>query len=336
MRFAYPDVRFLLLAIPLLLVLFGWARRRRARALSALGNAALVARLSVRSAASWHVLRHGATLGAVLLLTLAAARPQSSLDWVNVEQKGIDLVILLDVSESMAAEDIKPSRLLRAKQDVRDLLSRLEGDRVALVVFAGVPAVQSPLTVDYGAIRLLLDVVEPGMLPRPGTALEVALDRAVSCFDPEDEGAARAVLLITDGESHEGDIERAIGKLEKERVRVYTLGIGRTEGEPIPVKDGSGKSAYKEDASGQVVMTRLDEETLRRIAVRTGGAYVPVASGTTGVEHVARLIGELEEKGFRSGLYKLYEDHFVAFLAPAVLLLLIELGMRNTRRRRRV
>jgi len=334
MRFAYPELRLLLVSIPILILLFWWVSRRRRRLQQTLGDRSLLASLLSRSPKGWVLLRQTLVLLAVLFLTLAAARPQAALDWVNVQQQGIDLVIALDISESMSAEDVKPSRLARAKQDVKDLLSSLSGDRVALVVFAGQAIVQAPLTVDYGAIRLLLDVTEPGMLARPGTAIEEALDRALQCFDVEDQSQARAVLLITDGESHEGDIQKAIDRLSDAGVRVYALGMGRVEGEPIPVRDDTGGVSYKSDREGKVVMTRLDEATLQQIAVATGGAYVPVGDGSQGVDHVAQLIEDLEEKAFEAGLYKLYEDRYVFFLVPGLILMVLEFFLGDLVRRR--
>ncbi len=334
MRFAYPELRLLLLAVPMLLVLYWWARARRRRYQAELGEARLLSGLAPQASGAWKALRRVSMLLAVVFLSLAAARPQVSMDWVNVEQSGIDLVIALDISASMSAEDVAPNRLARAKQDIKDLLSELSGDRVALVVFSGEAAVQSPLTVDYSAIRLLIDAVEPGMLPRPGTALSAALDKGLSCFDPEDRSQARAIMLITDGEGHEGDVDASISALRAAEVRAYALGIGRVTGEPIPVLDDAGTVTYKADREGKVVMTRLDETTLQKIAIETGGAYIPVGGGSTGIDHIATLLGGLEEKAFEAGMYKLYEDRFVYFLVPGLGFLLLEFFMGDRRRRR--
>jgi Ca-activated chloride channel family protein len=334
MRFAYPEIRLLLLLIPILVLLYVWSRARRRRLQSALGPRTLLDRMSSRSPGGWVALRRILVLLGVGLLVLAAARPQENLDWVNVEQAGIDLVVVLDVSLSMTAEDVRPSRFVRARQDVKDLLSKLDGDRVALVLFAGEAQLAAPLTVDYGAIRLLLDVAEPGMLSRPGTALAEALEYAHQCFEGDDTSEARAILLITDGENHEGDVDAMVKKLEDDRVRVFALGIGRPEGEPIPERRDDGTVTYKTDREGKVVMTRLDEAVLQRIAVATGGAYVPVASGAEGLDHTARLIGEMEEKAFEAGLWQLYEDRYAIFLAPALLCLALELLLRDLARRR--
>jgi Ca-activated chloride channel family protein len=337
MRFAYPELRLLVIAvIPLLIVLFVAASRRRRGWTEALGTPAALAAHVRRSSGAWVTLRRIALVVGVTLLGLAAARPQSALDWVSVEQSGIDVVVALDLSLSMSAEDLKPSRIARAKQDVRDLLQRLDGDRVALVVFAGEAIVQSPLTVDYSAIRLLLEVVEPGMLPTPGTAIAAVLDRSLACFPEEDHSQARAVLLISDGEDHEGDVDAAISRVRDAGVRVYALGMGRAEGEPIPVAE-TGEQAtfggYKSDREGKVVMTRLDEGVLRRVASETGGAYVPVSEGTAGVDYVADLISDLEEKAFEAGMFRLYEDRFMVFLAPALLLLMLEFLVGDRARR---
>jgi len=334
MRFANPTLHFLLLAVPILVAVFVLAAVRSRRATRDLGDAKLVDRLRRISPPLWTFFRRAALVFAVALLALAAARPQRALDWVNVKQSGIDLVVVLDVSESMLAEDVRPSRLARARQDVKDLVSRLKGDRVALVVFSGDAVVSSPLTVDYGAINLLLDVAEPGIVARPGTAIGAALSKALECFKPDDTSGARAVLLITDGESTDGDVEGPIADLAAAGVRVYTLGLGRPEGEPIPVRDARGGVAYKSDREGRVVMSRLDETLLQKIALETGGAYVPVAATASGVDGVAQLFEDLEKKSFEAGVYKLYEDRFVVFLLPAVVLLVAEMLIGEWSRRR--
>jgi Ca-activated chloride channel family protein len=334
MRFAHPEIRLFLLFIPLLFVLFLFVRAGRRRARASLGDERLLDGLRGASPAAWVVFRRGALLLALAFLTLAAARPQSALDWINVKQSGIDLVVALDVSESMLAEDVKPNRLARARQDVKDLLTRLQGDRVALVVFSGEALVQSPLTVDYGAVRLLLDVAEPGIVARPGTAIGAALEKALDCMPVEEGAGAQAILLITDGESHEGDVDEVIARAKATGTRVYALGLGRTEGEPIPVRDEHGGVSYKSDREGHVVMSRLDETLLQRIALETGGAYVPISSGTPGVDYVARLFEDLEEKSFEAGMYKLYDDRFIVFLIPAIVLLVAELLLGDWSRRR--
>jgi Ca-activated chloride channel family protein len=335
MRFAYPEIRYLLVLVPIVLALFVSTARWRSRTQAALGDASLVRRLSATSPKAWRIGRRAGLLAALVLLTFAAARPLVSLDWVNVEGRGIDLVVALDVSESMAAEDVKPSRIARARQDIKDVLTQLSGDRVALVFFSGEAVVQTPLTLDTGALRMFVDAAEPGMLPRPGTALDVALTKSLECFEAEDRSAARAILIITDGESHEGDLDRAIARVRQSGVRVFALGVGSVAGEPIPVRDASGTVTLKTDREGRVVMTRLDEAALGRVAMETGGAYIPAGGGGSDVTHLASLIGDLEEKAYEAGLFKLYEDRFVFFLAPAVALLALELLVGDLRGRRR-
>ena len=306
------------LAIPLAWALFALLRRRR-KALAQLVDPALLGVL----APAWNPARARSRLVlrvlALALLVLALARPQWGFRWEDVRRQGLDLMVVLDTSRSMMASDIKPTRLQQAKWGIRDLLRHLRGDRVGLVPFAGSSILQCPLTIDYAAFTMTLDDVYSGIIPRGGTAIEQALRTAIDSF-PEDGAADRVVLLITDGEDHEGDPLQLLPELKEKNVRVYTIGIGTLEGEMVPGADGQG--AYFKDRQGQIVKTALKEDVLQKLALGTGGTYVRSAPGDTGLERVFNeSIANLKRSEQENRTAKIYEERFVWPIAAALLLL---------------
>ena len=306
------------LAIPLAWALFALLRRRR-HALAQLVDPALLGVL----APAWNPARAKSRLVlrvlALALLVVALARPQWGFRWEEVRRKGLDLVVALDTSRSMMASDIKPTRLQQAKWGIRDLLRNLRGDRVGLVPFAGSSILQCPLTIDYAAFAMTLDDVYSGIIPRGGTAIEQALRTAVAAF-PADRTADRVILLITDGEDHEGDPLALLPELKEKGIRVYTIGIGTLEGEMVPAGDGQG--GYFKDRQGQIVKTALKEDVLQKLALGTGGTYVRSAPGDTGLERVFNeSIANLKRSEQENRTAKIYEERFVWPIAAALLLL---------------
>lgn len=306
------------LAVPLAWALFALLRRRR-RALAQLVDPALLPVL----APAWNPARAKTRLVlrilALVLLWTALARPQWGFHWEEVHRKGLDLMVVLDTSRSMMASDIKPSRLQQAKWGVRDLLRNLHGDRVGLVPFAGSSLLQCPLTIDYAAFAMTLDDIYSGIIPRGGTAIEQALRTAIAAF-PADGAADRVILLVTDGEDHEGDPLKLLPELKEKNIRVYTIGIGTLEGEMVPGDDTQG--AYFKDRQGQIVKTVLKEDVLQKLALGTGGTYVRSAPGDTGLERVFNeSINSLKRAEQETRTAKIYEERFVWPILAALLLL---------------
>ena len=306
------------LAVPLAWALFALLRRRR-RALAQLVDPALLPVL----APAWNPARAKARLVlrvlAMVLLWLALARPQWGFHWEEVRRKGLDLMVVLDTSRSMMASDIKPSRLQQAKWGIRDLLRNLHGDRVGLVPFAGSSLLQCPLTIDYAAFAMTLDDVYSGIIPRGGTAIAQALRTAIAAF-PADGAADRVILLVTDGEDHEGDPLGLLPELKEKNIRVYTIGIGTLEGEMVPGADSQG--AYFKDRQSQIVKTVLKEDVLQKLALGTGGTYVRSAPGDTGLERVFNeSINSLKRAEQETRTAKIYEERFVWPILAALLLL---------------
>jgi len=324
MKFAFPALLELLWVLPLLAAVIALGVRRKRRALGAYAEAPLLERFvrRERRAAAW--VRGGLLLSAVFFLVVAAARPLLGVHYVPVRRTGVDVVIALDTSASMDAVDVRPSRLERAKQEIVELLGRLRGDRVGLVVFAGNAYVQCPLTLDYAAVRLVLDAVRTDATPVPGTALGEAIRISSQCFDPK-ERRYRALVLITDGEDHEGDPVGLAREAAEQGARIFTIGMGTPGGAPVPERDAEGNVAgYKKDASGQLVMSRLDESTLVRVAEAGHGRYVRAGSGIADRDAVYRDIAGMEEREVRGGFVAQYHDRFHYAVAIALVLLAIE------------
>jgi Ca-activated chloride channel family protein len=233
-------------------------------------------------------------------------------------------MIAMDVSKSMAARDVKPDRLERAKLAVKDMIGKLKGDRVGLIAFAGSAFLQCPLTSDYSGFSLALDDLDTSIIPRPGTAIAAAIREAVKVLKGADK-KFKVLVLITDGEDHEGDPIRASLDAQKEGLRIFCVGVGSKEGELVPAVDERGGRGFLRDASGNVVKSRLNEELLQRIALNTGGAYIHA----TGVEFGLNVlykekISKLEKHEFESKMRKQFIERFQIFLAIAVFLLFLE------------
>jgi Ca-activated chloride channel family protein len=310
-----------LAALPIAAWALAALRRDRRRRLARLADPALWPELMPTLRPTRERLRDALWLGAVALLLLALARPQWGFHWEEVRRRGLQLFVALDTSNSMRAPDPPPSRLQHAQWGVRDLVRRLRGDRIGLIAFAGSAFLQCPLTSDYAAFLMTLDDVHPGLIPRGGTAIAAALREAAARFDYRGE-SDRVIVLITDGENHEGDLDSVIPQLQEKGIRVYAVGVGSPEGELIPLPEGG----FMKDRQGRVVKTRLVEEPLKTLALKTNGAYVRAAPGDFGLErlydeHISRLRREEREER----LAKVHEERHGWFVAGALCLLALEM-----------
>jgi Ca-activated chloride channel family protein len=324
MQFGNPPGFCLFALIPVLAVFFVWAFRARRQALERFVSRPLLPRLaeSVRPASRrW---KAALIITAVTLAALALTRPRWGFEWREVKHKGVDVFVLLDVSKSMLTEDVRPNRLTQAKYAVQDLLDKLRGDRIGLVAFAGTAFVQCPLTVDYEAFRLTLQDAEPRIIPRGGTAIGVAIHTALRAFEAG-EGRDRAIVLITDGEETESDALGAADEAAKAGVKIYAIGVGTAEGELIPVREEGKPMEFLKDREGKVVKSRLDEGTLRQLALKTGGIYVRSAAGDFGIDAIyEKGIAQLQRKEYEARLQKRYFERFQWPLGLAFTLLIVE------------
>ncbi len=324
MRFADGALLWGLVGVPLLLLALLAAERRRERDLARWLAPSVWQRLGAelfrgrrRASAAFLVL-------AAVLLLIGAARPQLGSRVLETRQRGSDVVIAVDVSLSMEARDVAPSRRERAKQEIVALVEQLRGDRIALLSFAGEAFLQCPLTLDRGAIRLLLPLLDPAVMPEPGTNLAEAIHRAIGAFQ-DDPRRGRAIILLTDGEAHDRDLEQAIAEAKEARARICAIGIGKPAGDPIPMpaRPGSAGGGYKKDRTGSVVITRLVEEPLRRACDATGGTYVRADAGMAS-GRIVRSLRDLEQGEMEGGLGIRYEERYAYFAGLALVLLLAE------------
>jgi Ca-activated chloride channel homolog len=319
MQFAAPEYLNLLWILPLLGVFFFWAFRRRRRRLEILVGRTLAHRLTEQFSRGKAVLRAILLTGFFLFGILAAARPQWGTRLETVHRHGIDLIAALDTSYSMNTEDVAPNRIEKGKGEIRHLIQKLDGNRIGLVTFSGTAVVQCPLTLDQGAIELFLDVSGAGMLPEPGTSLASAIETATSAFI-EKEGKYKVLVLFTDGEDLEGQVNPAIRKARDAGVIIYAVGIGSPQGKPIPVRDSKGAVVeYRKDPEGKVVVSSLDERSLAEIASQTGGRYLRATTSENEIDALAGDIAGIEKKELESKLFQNYEDRFQYPLAMAIL-----------------
>jgi Ca-activated chloride channel family protein len=254
---------------------------------------------------------------------VALTQPQWGYHWEEIKRLGVDIIVAIDVSESMLAEDVKPSRLERAKREVFDLIEMLEGDRIGLIVFAGTSFVQCPLTLDYGACKMFLDYIDTDLIPVPGTALADAIRTATASFSKR-ERKSKALILITDGEDHEGEPIEAAKEAKQEGIKIFPIGVGRKEGVPIPLRGGSG--GFKKDRQGDMVITHLDETTLQKIALETGGSYVSSVTGDMDLDKIYKegIKQRIEQKQLKSTRKRRWEQRFQWFILCALLFIGLE------------
>jgi Ca-activated chloride channel family protein len=321
-RWDHPTFLLALLAAPALAAFFVWAAGRRARALATFVAANLLPVVAPDVDPRRRRLRAMLIVAAVACLGLALGGPRWGFRWEELRREGIDIVVALDTSRSMLATDVKPNRMTRAKLAIRDLADAASNDRLALVPFAGSAFVQCPLTLDHAAFLESLQATDVGIIPRGGTALAVAIDASLGAFEGR-EGRHQAIVLLTDGESHEGDWKAAVGRAKERGVAIFTVGIGTVEGELLPAEQGPG---FFKDRRGQAVKSRLDQATLEEVAVDTGGVYLHLAGGTgVGLAELYRdHIAKLDPRELGSTLEKRYELRYRWPLLVALLLLAVE------------
>ncbi len=279
------------------------------------------------------VLKSGIWIFAVACLLIAASDPQIGTRLETVKETGIDIYILLDVSLSMQAQDIQPSRLDKAKLEISNLIQRLHGDRIGLIVFAGEPFVQFPLTTDYSAADLFLNAANTSSVPEQGTAIAAAINLAVKSFDYK-LNSEKVIVLFTDGEDHQGDIKGAIENAKKHGIKIFTIGLGSTQGTPIPIYNDQGQQiGFKKDDKGNIVLTRMRPETLEEIASETGGKFFQAQNGRDELGIIYDDLAKIKKTEFGEKRVADYEDRFYYFLAPAILLLLAEFFMSERKSR---
>lgn len=329
MRFANLSYLFLAWIIPVLIVFYLYAFRKRDSLLALFCGKKLVSALVPHRKKGRRALKAGLMLCGVSFAIVALTQPQWGFHWEEIKRVGVDIIVAIDVSESMLAEDVKPNRLERAKREVYDLIGVLDGDRIGLIAFAGTSFVQCPLTLDYGACKMFLDYIDTDLIPVPGTALADAIRTALTSFSRQ-ERKSKALILITDGEDHEGEPLDAAQEAKKEGIKIFPIGVGQEGGAPIPLQDGSG--GFKKDSRGDMVITHLDEVTLQKIALETGGSYVRAVTGDMDLEKIYHqgIKQRVEEKQLKSSRKRRWEERFQWFIFCALLFIGLEFFVKET------
>ncbi|HTP14050.1 MAG TPA: VWA domain-containing protein [Bacteroidota bacterium] len=331
LRFANPTYLWFLLAVPAIAALFVllhfFGRRRLRRFVSD----PLLNQLAPDLSHGKRAWKKSFVLASLACLILTAADPQVGTRLEEIKREGIDLFVVLDVSLSMKAEDIKPSRLEKAKRDISSLLKKLTGDRVGLIVFAGDAFVQFPLTADYSAADLFLSAVDVDAVPIPGTMIGSAIKLALKSFET-DLPTQKAIVVVSDGENTEGDVMGAIEDAKQAHVRVYTVGTGTLDGSPIPIYNDQGQQVdYKRDGSGSIVLTKLDETMLQQVAESTGGTYRRATSGGNEIDDIYKELESIGKTEFGVKQISGYESRYQYPLAFAIFFLILEVVLSERR-----
>ncbi|GAB4365511.1 MAG: VWA domain-containing protein [Calditrichia bacterium] len=336
LRFSDPQFFQLYWLVPLIILFFIWNFRRKRSLLRRIGDEELVKNLVRSVSRRKQIWKAVIVVFTFAVLVFALANPQIGTKLEDVKRRGVDIFVALDVSRSMLAEDVAPNRLEKAKHEISSFIDRLEGDRIGLICFAGIAFVQCPLTLDYSAAKLFLSDIDTEIIPQPGTNISDAIILARKSF-VEKEFKHKVLILITDGEDHEGQPVEVAKEAAREGVIIYTIGIGSPQGAPIPEFDAYGnRIGYKKDKQGKIITTQLDVLTLEKIAFETGGKYYISSTGESELDKIYDEISKMEEKELASRQFTQFEDRFQIFLFLALILLVIETLLGERRKIKRL
>jgi Ca-activated chloride channel family protein len=320
-RFANIEMLWWLVTLPVFVVAYIVATQRKRRQLEAFGDSELMAQLMPDASQSRPSVKFSLLMAALVLLIIAAARPQYGQQERTVKRQGIEVMVALDISNSMLAEDVVPNRLDRAKQMLSKMVDNMTDDKVGLVVFAGEAFTQLPITCDYVSAKMFLNTITPNLIPTQGTAIGAALQTAITSFGAIEDEVGRAIILITDGENHEDDAIAVAKKAQEMGIQVFVVGIGKPEGSPIPKP---GTNDYFRDRAGQVVVSRLNEEMCQEIAAAGKGAYVRCDNTNTAMRAIEKELERIATAELESTVYADYNEQYQSFVLIALLLLVID------------
>ena len=323
MSFAKPSLLFLIWVLPPLLGLFIWGGIKRRRILSSFASTKSLAAISPDQSKGRRRVKAGLLLLGIVFLIVALAGPRYGYVWQEIERKGVDIIVALDCSKSMLAQDVKPSRLDRAKREIIDLLSITQGDRMGLVAFAGEAFLQCPLTLDYSSFNIFLEALTPDYLPVGGTDLAGALSVSMKAFKADD-ATDKAIILITDGEKTDGDTLAVVKKAAEMKIKIFPIGVGSREGVPVP---DAGRG-FKKGPDGSILLSKLDSDTLKKMAAMTGGTFVRSVAGDMDLDliYTQGIRKSLEAKSVESSRKKVWENRYQWALLLAILCLVFSLG----------
>lgn len=320
-RFEHNWMLWSLLLVPLMVILFGLVKMWRKKARARFAEEILFEQLIPGYSNLKYRLKFSLFLIGFILLLIGLANPQIGSKLEEVKREGIDLIVAIDVSNSMKAEDLSPNRLENAKRAMLQLVQELKGDRLGIIVFAGKAYTQLPVTTDYSAAKLFLNTIDTDIIPTQGTAIGAAIELAEESYDYE-QGGNKVLIVVSDGENHEDDAIEAAESANKKGIKIYTIGMGSPNGAPIPVFKRGKKAGYRQTEDGSTVVSSLNEEMLGQIAAAGNGAYIRASNANTGFREILDELSGLEKAEFESKMYTDYEDRFQFFIGAAILFLL--------------
>ena len=320
-RFEEPTYLYLLLLLPFLAAFYLYSNYRRRKAIRKFGDPVLMAQLMPDVSKYRPDVKFWLVFAAIGLFAVLLARPQFGSKLETVKRQGVEVMIALDISNSMLAQDVQPSRLEKAKRLVAQLVDKMENDKVGMIVFAGDAFTQLPITSDYISAKMFLESINPSLISKQGTAIGAAINLATRSFTPQ-EGVGRAVIVITDGENHEGGAVEAAKAAAEKGIQVSVLGVVMLEGAPIPVE---GTNAFRRDRDGNVVVTRLNEQMCQEIAQAGDGIYVRVDNSNAAQKVIAQEINKMAKADVETQVYTEFNEQFQAVAWIILLLLLAEM-----------
>lgn len=322
-RFSHSDFLYLLILIPAIIILYLFSRYLRKKSLKKFGDLELINQLMPDVSNTRTHFKFFLFIIALTVLIFAVAGPQFGSKLKEVKREGIEIVIALDVSNSMMAEDLQPNRLERAKQAISTLIDKLENDKIGLIVFAGDAYTQIPVTTDYSAAKMFLSGINTSIVTRQGTAIGSAINLASSSFSPSTE-ASKVIIIISDGENHEGDAVEAAKAAAEKGIKIFTIGMGSPNGSPIPSTSNPYQREFKKDNQGNIIMTKLNVQMLTEIAHTAGGSYYQATSTRVGLNDLFDKLDKLDKEQLETKVYSEYEEQFPYLVWIALGLIVLE------------
>lgn len=331
-RFENPYLLYVLAIVPLMWLAHILITRANSRKLQRIIDPRLKAELIPEHSRTKNWIKLGIYSLALVSMVFGIANPQFGSRVEEVKRKGVDIMVALDISNSMQAEDLYPNRIERAKRSIQELFTYLKSDRIGIVVFAGEAFVQLPITTDYSAGKLFLNSINSNLITSQGTDIGNAIDLSMSSFDFESP-TSKSIIIISDGENHEEEAQAAMEQAAAQGVVVHTIGMGSVDGAPIPVYQNGNRVGFRKNKEGNTVVTKLDENMLKELANATGGLFVRASNSESGMSYVFDEVERMEKTEIDSKIYTDFEDRFQYLLLPALILLIIELIIPNTKSR---
>jgi len=322
-RFANSGFLYLFFILPFLIILYIILRRVKNKAIKKFSENSFLSVLMPLRSKVRNIIKFILFLLVLSCLIIALARPQFGSKLEQVKRKGIEMIIALDVSRSMMAEDIKPNRLERAKQAITTIINRMHDDKIGVIVFAGDAYTQLPITTDYISAKIFLSNINTEIVSKQGTAIASAIDLGVKSFT-QDAEPSKVIVIISDGEDHEGDAVKAAQEATAKGIKVYTVGMGSLQGAPIPLSSGQMRSGFLKDRSGNVIISRMDPTELSKIAAAGDGEFYSASTGNIGLNQLYNKLNKLNKAEIESKVYSEYDDQFQYFIAFALIIILLD------------